>query len=269
MKYSNLYTEERLKYLNATYDGKYKITRQETDKVNEMIRLFQKERELALVPREGDLVEYFPQNGDYFPQAHIETVKGGEATLCLSSYAPFCYMENGKVRYNTDGGPWVQAPLSGLVPAGITARRFQTWGRRGRCKDGAVYFHTLVRSWIFHEPNPLYGEYTMKNWGKYLIEKIPDPEKKGECSYRCGNFTLYSKSELEELAGMLKGKVFDGLHKRSLVLWGYRMDWQSLTAEEWNTAEGKIHFSFLGNTPVKIWTDHKRHTLVIYKKSNP
>lgn len=68
---------------------------------------------------------------------------------------------------------------------------------------------------------------------------------------------------------MLKGKVFDGLHKRSLVLWGYRMDWQSLTAEEWNTAEGKIHFSFLGNTPVKIWTDHKRHTLVIYKKSNP
>lgn len=268
MEFSNFYTEDSLKYLNAAYDDKHGITQKETDKVNEMIRLSRKGRKFSLLPREGDMVEYFPQNGDYFPQAHIETIKNGKATICLSSHAPFCYMENGKVCYNTDGGPWVQTPLSGLVPVGITARRFQTWGRKGRCKDGQVYFHTLVRSWTFHEPNPLYGEYTMKNWGKYLIEKLPDPEKKGEYAYRGDGFTLYSERELKELTDLLHGKVFNGLHRRSLLLWGYRMDWQSLTAEEWNTAEGQIRLSFLGNAPVKIQADHERHTLIIYKKSN-
>lgn len=268
MKHADFYTEDSLKCLNASYDSRYGITRQETGKVNEIIRLAKEGRGLSLVPREGDMVEYFPQNGDYFPQAHIETIKNGKATLCLSSYAPFCYVERRKLCYNTDGGPWVQVPVSGLTPAETTIKRFQTWGRKGRCKNGQVYFQIPVRSWTFYEPNPLYGEYTMKYWGKYLIEKLPDPEKKGEYVYRCDGFTLYSERELKELADLLHGKVFNGLHRRSLVLWGYRMDWQSLTAEEWNTAEGQIRLSFLESTPVKIQADHERHTLVIYKKSN-
>lgn len=81
--------------------------------------------------------------------------------------------------------------------------------------------------------------------------KIPDPEKKGEYFYRCEGITLYSEKELEELAGLLQGKLFDGLHRRALVLWGYRMERIFLPATEWNAAEGEIHLSFLGGAPAK------------------
>ena len=105
-------------------------------------------------------------------------------------------------------------------------------GTQRRCRNGEVYFHTVVRSWTFHEPNPLYGDYTMKEWTKYPVEKIPDPEKKGEYFYRCEGITLYSEKELEELTGLLQGKLFDGLHRRALVLWGYRMERIFLPATE-------------------------------------
>ena len=109
----------------------------------------------------------------------------------------------------------------------------------------------------------------MKQWTKYLIEKVPDPEKKNEFLYRYGGITLYSERELEELAALLHGKIFNGLHRRSLVLWGYRMEHIFLPATEWNATEGEIHLSFLGGMPAKIQADHARHRLTIcIKKSN-
>lgn len=270
MEYGNYYTEETLRSLNAAYDTLYGITSRETDKVNGIIRSMEQARKLSLVPKAGELLEYFPQNGDYFPKAHIETVRKGRAEVCLASHAPFCHIKNKKVYYSTEGGPWTRVPSAGMTPAGLATKCFQTWGRHGRCRNGELYFHTFVRSWAFHEPNPLYGDYTMKNWGKYLIEMVPDPEKKNEFLYRCGSITLYSERELEELTALLQGKLFDGLHRRALVLWGYRMERIFLPATEWNAAEGEIHLSFLGGAPAKIQTDHKGHRLTVrIKKSNP
>lgn len=270
MEHGKFYTAEALKGLNAAYDAEYGITSLETDKVNGIIRCMDDTRKLSLVPQEGDLLEYFPQNGDYFPQAHIETAGKDRAAVCLSSRTPFCHMENGHVHYTTEGGPWTQLPLSGMMPAGTVTKLFQTWGRHGRCRHGELHFHMPVRSWSFHEPNPLYEGYTMKEWTKYLIEKVPDPEKRNEFLYRYGGITLYSERELEELAALLHGKIFDGLHRRSLVLWGYRMERIFLSAPEWNAAEGEIRLSFLGGMPAKIQTDHARHRLTIcIKKSNP
>lgn len=105
MEHGKFYTAEALKGLNAAYDAEYGITSLETDKVNGIIRCMDDTRKLSLVPQEGDLLEYFPQNGDYFPQAHIETAGKDRAAVCLSSRTPFCHMENGHVHYTTEGGP--------------------------------------------------------------------------------------------------------------------------------------------------------------------
>lgn len=131
MEHGKFYTAEALRGLNAAYDAEYGITSLETDKVNGIIRCMDDTRKLSLVPQEGDLLEYFPQNGDYFPQAHIETAGKGRCAVCLSSRTPFCHMESGRVHYNTGGGPWTQVPLSGMIPAGTVTKRFQTWGRHG------------------------------------------------------------------------------------------------------------------------------------------
>lgn len=178
MEYGNYYTEETLRNLNAAYDTLYGITSRETEKVNGIIRRMEKAGRFPPVPQEGDLLEYFPQNGDYFPQAHIETIRKGQATVCLASHAPFCHTKNRKVCYSTEGGPWTRVPSAGMTLAGLATRCFQTWGRNGRCRNGEVYFHTVVRSWTFHEPNPLYGDYTMKEWTKYPVEKFPTRRRK-------------------------------------------------------------------------------------------
>lgn len=178
MEYGNYYTEETLRRLNTAYDTRYGISAREMEKVNGIIRCMEKARRLSLVPQEGDLVEYFPQNGDYFPQAHIETVRKGRAAVCLASHAPFCHTRNDRVRYSTEGGPWTRVQSAGMTPAGLATRCFQTWGRNGRCRDGEVYFHTVVRAWTFHEPNPLYGGYTMKEWTRYPVEKYPTRRRK-------------------------------------------------------------------------------------------
>lgn len=127
MEHGKFYTAEALRDLNAAYDAEYRITSLETDKVNEIIQCMDDTRKLSLVPQEGDLLEYFPQNGDYFPQAHIETAGKERVAVCLSSRTPFCHMENGRVHYNTEGSPWTQVPLSGMIPAGTVTKLFQTW----------------------------------------------------------------------------------------------------------------------------------------------
>ncbi|WP_347030458.1 DUF4121 family protein, partial [Bacteroides intestinalis] len=50
-------------------------------------------------------------------------------------------------------------------------------------------------------------------------------------------------------------------------LWAYRMEWKELPAWEWNMLKADTHLSFLGISPVRIQTDHKRHIVTIYKKS--
>ncbi|OKZ53262.1 MAG: hypothetical protein BHV80_04270 [Phocaeicola vulgatus] len=66
MEYGNYYTEETLRSLNAAYDTLYGITSRETEKVNGIIRRMEKAGRFPPVPQEGDLLEYFPQNGDYW-----------------------------------------------------------------------------------------------------------------------------------------------------------------------------------------------------------
>jgi hypothetical protein len=41
----------------------------------------------------------------------------------------------------------------------------------------------------------------------------------------------------------------------------------SASAWEWNMLKADTHLSFLGISPVRIQTDHKRHIVTIYKKS--
>ena len=154
-----------------------------------------------------------------------------------------------------------------LLPDGIRSKQFRMWGHTGRHKNGAVLFHTFVRAWKYTEPDPLYGKYTTKEWTRYIIECQPDIEPADAFIYRNESFTLYSREELERLVGILHGKLFNGFRPGLFILWAYRMEWKELPAWEWNMLKADTHLSFLGISPVRIQTDHKRHIVTIYKKS--
>ena len=267
MEYSNFYDLKSLVRLNEREGCACSIEERDVEKVNRLIFRMRKEREENPAPVAGDTVTYTTRGGDYYPQAHIERSDGREAQLCLLPRMPFCHEKEGRTCYNTEGGPWVTTDPGLLLPDGIRGKQFRTWGHTGRHENGAVLFHTSVRAWKYTEPEPLYGEYTTKEWTKYLIERRQDIEPAGAFIYRNESFTVYSKEELDRMVGILHGRLFDGFRQGLFILWGYRMEWKELPAWEWNMLKAETHLSFLGVSPVRIRTDHDGHTVTSYKKS--
>ena len=174
MEYSNFYDLKSLIRLNEREGCACSIEERDVEKVNRLISRMRKEREENPAPVAGDTVTYTTRGGDYYPQAHIERSDGREAQLCLLPRMPFCHEKEGRTCYNTEGGPWVTTDPGLLLPDGIRGKQFRTWGHTGRHENGAVLFRTSVRAWKYTEPEPLYGEYTTKEWTKYLIERRPE-----------------------------------------------------------------------------------------------
>lgn len=266
MEFSNFYTVETLQYLNDSHDYGYPVDQSDVDKVNRLISLIHKERNKDETPAAGDIIAYTTRGGDYYQNAHIERIDDKEAYICLTANTPFCFDNKGKAGYDTEGSLWTQLAPKQVEPNGIRSKLFKTWGSRGRCKDGAVYFMTTVRTWKYAEPEPLYEKYSTKDWAKYNIYRLPDPEQKGEYFYTGDGFTLYSREELDRLLEMLHGELFCGIYRNSFILWGYHMKWKLLTREEWNKTEAEMHLSFLGEQSVKIQTYDDTHTVFIYKR---
>ena len=94
-----------------------------------------------------------------------------------------------------------------------------------------------------------------------------DRERTGEYTFRSDSFTLYSRSELDELAAILKGRLYKGILPDSLVLWGYRMDIKEISREQWNGMgqHGQIRMKFMGYGPVRIHSDNENHTVTVYR----
>lgn len=266
MELTNFYTIETLQYLNDSYDYGYPVTLSDTDKVNRLIAAIRQERNGHENPVVGDMIEYTSRNGDFFNSAHIGRITDKNYEICLSKIVPFCYENENGVGYDIHEGVWTHLNKTLPAPACIRTGLFRTWGHTGRCAHGLIYFKTFIRSWKYTEPDPMFGEYTTRNWTKYFISKLPDPERKGEFTYKGDGFSLYSLTELDRLVEILHGKLFNGIYRNSLILWGYRMVWNLLTEQEWNAAKAGIHISFLGNSPVKIQTCHDTRTVIIHKK---
>lgn len=266
MEFSNFYTIESLQDLNSSHDYGYPVTQNDADKVNRLIAGIQRERKGHEKPVTGDIIEYTSRNGDYYAHAHIGLLKDTHAEICLSDNIPFCYENGTQIGYEIYQGVWAHPDKTVWEPAGIRARLFKTWGYAGRRIHGTLYFKTFVRSWKYTEPEPLFGKYTSKDWAKYFLNRLPDPERKGEFFYKGDGFTLYSEQEFKRLVEILHGKVFAGTYRNSLILWGYRIVWELLSNQEWNGINAEVHISFLGDYPVKIQTCHDTRTVFIYKK---
>lgn len=267
MRYGNFYDLKSLVRLNRLEGYACSIKECDVEKVNRLVSRIREDREKVSLPTAGDVVTYTTRGGDYYPRAHIERGDDREINICLLPQTPFCHENEKRTDYNTEGGPWITTDPGLLLPDGIRSKQFRMWGHTGRHKNGAVLFHTFVRAWKYTESEPLYGEYTTKEWTRYIIECLPDIGPAGTFIYRNESFTLYSREELERLVGILHGRLFDGFRPGLLILWGYRMEWKELPAWEWNMLKADTHLFFLGISPVRIRTDHDRHIVTIYKKT--
>ncbi|GAE84886.1 hypothetical protein JCM10512_3262 [Bacteroides reticulotermitis JCM 10512] len=145
------------------------------------------------------MIEYTSRSGEYYGKAHLQRIYDDHMEICLNPHVPFCYEMDKSPCYDTSGGSWLCPEKVVLEPAGTGSREFKTWGHAGRCAHGAVHFCTSVRKWRYTEPAPFYGKYTGKDWARYFISKRPEPERPGEFTYKCDEFTLYSETEFNRL----------------------------------------------------------------------
>ena len=164
---------------------------------------------------------------------------------------PFCYESGAGVGYNVHEGIWTYPEESRLetgrasgsnssghgdIPENAPTERYISW---------PSYVHGNIRS-----REPLYDRYTTRHWSKYLINRLPDPENKGEFFYMSEGFTLYSVRNWTSSSRILHGKLFDrniqelarpvGIPHELGATHGTGME---------QTTKAEIHISFLGESP--------------------
>lgn len=139
---NNGYTIESLKVLNPNFKPHGIVTEINDDDVNivnTVIKNMERDRYIIGKAVPGDSVRFTNENGTYYHYAMIDFVDH-EVTICESPSA-FVYY-SGEV--SLSGGRFKSVSLDKLVYIGKTARTFWTFGHRGACAYGNIYFKAFV-----------------------------------------------------------------------------------------------------------------------------
>lgn len=127
-----------------------------------------------IAPQAGDILEYTSELGDWYPSGKIERIAEDTATVCLEGGS---YVFAFPLSFQTSGGPWVDVPVADF--------RFKEKRKRSFCLPSTSTLHqrgmmieAYVNVWVFNEPDPIYGEYTTKDWNKNILSHCTDECKK-------------------------------------------------------------------------------------------
>jgi hypothetical protein len=169
-----MYTIETLKAINGSYDYEHRIIQSDVDKANMYVDIIQKSRTAHQI-QVGDIVELTTKHGSYYKNAHIEKydVEDDEWSVCEQPTTPFISDYKNNIRCSTSGGAWCSVP-NNLKIIGKRLKVFKDWGQCGACANGAVSFETEVNVWEYKQDEPLYGEYTTKDWRRHYISYSVD-----------------------------------------------------------------------------------------------
>lgn len=158
------YTVETLAEINGRFtNAHWKIEQSDVDMVNEFIELIGKSR--STTPKAGDIVQYTNEYGEYFSNAHIESVEDGVIYLCEHANT-YISKDDKEIHCNSSGGTWKHIEVDKLKFIGTTERRFWHFGHCGACADGGIDFYATVNVWkcdLNEEP------FSTKTHDKYYI----------------------------------------------------------------------------------------------------
>ncbi|MBF0649262.1 DUF4121 family protein [Dysgonomonas sp. GY75] len=205
--------------LNESYHGGHTLTKEDVDKVNDLVEWIKSTRSQSK-PKAGDRLLYTCKHGDYSPIAFLERNKDGELYVCVKPMVPFAGCMDGEISFDVSGGPFCGMHEKELKYAGTVNNRFKTWGHNGMRANGAVYFHAKVSMWEYTEPEPLFGDFTTRTWRKIILNKMEDPQT--EYLYSGNGIAFYSEDEYRNFLRRFCAAVFPGYNRNQLVVWCYR-----------------------------------------------
>lgn len=262
---TNKYTENSLISLNGSYHYEHGIRQSDVDMANRYVRLIESTRSNRQ-PRNGDMIRLTTKHGDYYHYAHLEKLCNGGFSVCEQPYFPFIFpnpTKNG-ISCSTSGGAWLSIPPKALKYVGKEEKYFKDWGWRGARGNGAVCFKAMVNVWEYTEPNPVYDDYTTKDWRKiHLSKDVTSP--KPEYLYYGNGIAFRNQEELDEYISLFRGKLYTIYYPNSFDLWCYFEMNIKVPIDKWKSLDlPRTTFRAKPGHPVKINVDTVKHIVILY-----
>lgn len=259
----NRYTLGTLLPLNIYYDNDHSLEQSDVDMANAFVELIERTRKEEH-PQTGDLMIYVSKHGDYYPRALIEKEYENKMSVCENPYIPFVYRIGYGIGCDVSGGPFYQVKMSDAKFKGWNSAYFKDWGHCGPCANGAVTFAARVPLWEYREPDPLYGDFTTKDWERIYV--IKNTDRNSEYLYQGIGICCKSEEDFRQFLQDHEGTVFPGNWKNQVVVWCYRHSVKGISREHWNkldvpalerVVQGRIQM-------VKLCKDMENHESVFY-----
>jgi hypothetical protein len=268
------YTIDTLKGINASYNSEHRITQSDVDKANLYVEIIEGSRSDKKV-QAGDIVEFTNKHGDYYGNAHIENLNENEKwCICEHPYVPFIGLtdDNKNIYCNTSGGAWDSIPKE-LKYIGKRLKWFCDWGHWGACANGAIHFQALVNVWEYIENNPLYGDYTTKNYNKnyvsYCVDDKGNPKNDSCYRYFADGIAFKTTEDYKAWIKTYKAAEFKGHWENQTVVFCYKEQEYLLNKNEWDALDlPKDTRLCNGVNLCKVDYDDKNHLIKTYRYSN-
>lgn len=256
------YTEHTLIQLNGSYHYDHGIRQSDVDMANAYVGMIESTRS-DKQPRNGDIICLTTKHGDYYPDAHLEKLYEDGFSVCERPYIPFIFphpTKNG-ISCSTSGGAWLSVPAKALKYVGKEEKYFKDWGWRGARGNGAVCFKAEVSVWEYTEPDPVYDNYTTKNWRKIHLSK----DVTSEYLYHGNGIAFRTQQELDEYISLFKGKLYTVYWPNSFELWCYFENNNNIPIDKWKSLDlPRTTFRAKPDHPVKIEIDEVQHVITFY-----
>lgn len=141
------YTIETLSEINQRFIGTHCFLRDSyVEMANELVAVIENSR-TENKPQPGDIVVYTNEYGEYFSNAHIETVNEDSVYICEMANT-YVSVDNEKVYCNSSGGTWKHIDIKDLTYTGNQKEKlFWLFGSCGACADGGIDFYAKVNVW--------------------------------------------------------------------------------------------------------------------------
>ena len=261
MSKAKRYTLETLLPLNVSYDNDHGLTQEDVDMVNSLVEVIESTRSRH-TPKIGDRVVYTQKGGEYHSQALIEKKRDNQFYVCLDPYIPFVWESDTDIKVDVSGGPFYYADSEKFKFIGWTEVDFKEWGHCGATANGTVRFMAKVSLWAYSEPNPLYGDFTTKDWKKITLRK----REEGNL-YDSMQIAFRNEDELQEYAKDHNGTIFTCSDPTLFVLWCYKRQFEFLPLDEWKKIDAEAMERRLSYRPeqVKIVKDMENHISTFYR----
>lgn len=259
----NKYTLETLLPLNVSYDCEHCLTQSDVDMANTLVELIEQTR-TDEHPQVGDLMVHISKHGDYSPCALIEKEYKGALSVCIHPYIPFVYRKDNGIGCDVSGGPFSRVEISDIEFKGWDTAYFKEWGHCGPRANGCVNFAAQVALWEYREPDPLYGDFTTKDWQRIYVRKDTD----GDAGYLYQGIGICckDKEEFEEFLSDHEGTAFPGNWHNQVVVWCFKHSAKGISREQWDAmdiivSERVVHGRI---QPVKICKDMENHESIFH-----